>query len=810
MSRRLRRTISSLLHGGKNTDTPISGSLSPIPEVSPADAPLNNDSPEPSAHRALVDSLRKRTAAVERGRNAEKAARVEVEQDQRTKTAEADRLVQEIERDQANLNRERVKQLEVAIEGIRKEKKGLERDLGESVLQCNELEARLKEYRIWSAREAEEHKAKDGAIATLQAEKEGLARLVGVEDPVAKLLKERLELDKMLQTLQAELAGLRRATEVKDRLLKKVQLHNQELGNCVTTLGQELEVAKARVKDVEASTVLDASLTPRILIVTKLLLGNAGQGSGVQGSNVDASNKFLRPCLPCWLTSRNLDIPLTPGQAKVLMATLVVDELMIIACDVCMLPKLTTKPGAADFRPHLNEFVTRSRPTPCCAKSVCKQCCLRGFDASLSTAWWENPDMDSWVQCPVSSCAARFGISSADGLATLLKQLGDKDVARHMEIYNRAEGFRRALLTYCPGLSDEASKAAASLHNHLVAIGRMHPLFDPAFPNRAPAPDETGHIPAFDPGSIRIVNVDQNGDNSINVPLFTQFLRRQETPKSCIICTDDFPDIHTGSAEEWLQLCEGSRGTWMWDILSSPLKLELECQHPVDFCTACLRSHLKAQLEQHGRGAAEQLSCPSAECHRKLSYQEIRLYGDHETFTQYDKYLQLDALSRLPKFRWCLGPGCSSGQVYDDDDEADGPIDPHMYCQECGFEMCYVHSVPWHEGQTCEQYDSVRTHGDPEFHQTQNWIKENTKPCPGCGENIQKGEWCFHMTCTRCRFEYCWECLAEWKFIAPNDATYIVQAHKSGCPFRTNGLIPTQVTGENMQDVMRRTGRNRR
>jgi hypothetical protein len=195
----------------------------------------------------------------------------------------------------------------------------------------------------------------------------------------------------------------------------------------------------------------------------------------------------------------------------------------------------------------------------------------------------------------------------------------------------------------------------------------------------------------------------------------------------------------------------------MWDILQSPISLELECRHRVDFCAACLQSHLRAQLEQHGRGAADRLSCPALDCSRNLTYQEIRLYADYETFVRYDKYLQLEALSRMPNFRRCLGPNCDSGQLYkgddaDDDDDADdenGPEDPYIQCGECGFEMCFEHSVPWHAGLTCEQYDGAREHGDPEFVKTRSWIRTNTKPCPGpgCGENIQKGEACFHMTC---------------------------------------------------------------
>ena len=61
--------------------------------------------------------------------------------------------------------------------------------------------------------------------------------------------------------------------------------------------------------------------------------------------------------------------------------------------------------------------------------------------------------------------------------------------------------------------------------------------------------------------------------------------------------------------------------------------------------------------------------------------------------------------------------------------------------------MCYNHSLPWHEGLTCEQYDSMKEHGDPSFGQTEEWINQNTKRCPSCRANIQKGEACFHMTC---------------------------------------------------------------
>lgn len=531
------------------------------------------------------------------------------------------------------------------------------------------------------------------------------------------------------------------------RELEKVRLQKQELARSVAALKSEVRNSASQTREMEAARVLDVSLTPRTLIISKLLRGHAKKVA--QRSD----EALLQPCSPTLLTFRNLDVRLKANQAKVIMESMPVDDLLVVSCEICLLPKLVAKPGVVA---RVDEFIGTSRRTSCCSKSVCRQCLLQSVAETLETDWWTNLGITNWLRCPVSSCGAYFDMGSfvAVNTETLLGMLGDDDTARHLETYHRAEAFRAALRTRSPYFSNESLLVASSLQNHLVKIGRMHPLLNPVFRVVHRIPDATGGIPTFRPRritrfrrTIRTVSVDHNGD-SIDVPLFSRFLRKQNVPKSCIICTDDIFDIHNGSAEEWLHLCSGFHGAWMWDILLSPLKLELQCHHPIDFCTTCLRSHLKAQLEQHGRGGPDQLSCPSVGCGRKLSYQELQLYGDSDTFTLYDKYLQLDALSRLPNFRWCLRPECPSGQLYnDDDDDDDEPLDPHVYCNECEFEMCFVHSVPWHKGQSCAQYDSVGAHGDPEFQQTQDWIRENTKPCPGCSESIQKGDMCFHMTC---------------------------------------------------------------
>jgi len=75
-----------------------------------------------------------------------------------------------------------------------------------------------------------------------------------------------------------------------------------------------------------------------------------------------------------------------------------------------------------------------------------------------------------------------------------------------------------------------------------------------------------------------------------------------------------------------------------------------------------------------------------------------------------------------------------------------------MTCFNCKFTTYIRHSVPWHKGLTCEQYD-LQIHKE----QTERWAQEaatvdllatTSIVCPKCGNGVTKSVGCDHIRCT--------------------------------------------------------------
>ena len=184
--------------------------------------------------------------------------------------------------------------------------------------------------------------------------------------------------------------------------------------------------------------------------------------------------------------------------------------------------------------------------------------------------------------------------------------------------------------------------------------------------------------------------------------------------------------------------------TYTCDICYEMLKQEKKlkagkCEHL--FCKSCLKAYLTEMIKS---GKVLKIACPKEGCNHKYTEEEIKnvLKNHPETIKKYERFKLQISLSKDPNIRWCIRPDC-------DNFIKGSPDKPKLTCS-CGEIICFNCSRKWHEGKTCEElmdleYESYR-------------LKNNVIKCPKCQSRIEKISGCNHITCTRCRYEFCWIC----------------------------------------------------
>eukprot|EP01113_Clastostelium_recurvatum_P026950 TRINITY_DN3240_c0_g1_i2.p1 TRINITY_DN3240_c0_g1~~TRINITY_DN3240_c0_g1_i2.p1 ORF type:complete len:524 (-),score=137.32 TRINITY_DN3240_c0_g1_i2:50-1435(-) len=178
-----------------------------------------------------------------------------------------------------------------------------------------------------------------------------------------------------------------------------------------------------------------------------------------------------------------------------------------------------------------------------------------------------------------------------------------------------------------------------------------------------------------------------------------------------------------------------------------------ECYHR--FCFDCLSTHFRTQV---GDGQTRTIKCPTPSCKHIVTYQEIKHVVDPDTFAKYEEFLLRAALGDDPNCRWCPRPGCNNAMI-------GTPINPMMVCSNdrCRFAFCFNCREEWHADATCAQYQQWKVENNEGEDRFRKWATANTKPCPKCQSSIEKNGGCNHMSCSRCKHQFCWLCLELYK-----------------------------------------------
>ncbi|XP_060916531.1 ankyrin repeat and IBR domain-containing protein 1-like isoform X2 [Labrus mixtus] len=250
--------------------------------------------------------------------------------------------------------------------------------------------------------------------------------------------------------------------------------------------------------------------------------------------------------------------------------------------------------------------------------------------------------------------------------------------------------------------------------------------------------------------------------------------RTPRTPRSPLTLTLTSPtDSCLTPGEEGLSTC----GICLCSISVFEDPVDMSCGH--EFCRGCWEGFLNVKIQE---GDAHNIFCPAYECYQLVPVHVIESVVSREMD---QRYLQFDIkafVDNNPAIRWCPAARCERAVRLTrpgpgDSDPQSFPLLPspavdcgkgHLFCWECLGEA--------HEPCDCQMWRNWLqkvTEMKPEelagvseaYEDAANclWLLTNSKPCANCKSPIQKNEGCNHMQCAKCKYDFCWICLEEWK-----------------------------------------------
>ncbi|KAA6376695.1 MAG: hypothetical protein EZS28_027779, partial [Streblomastix strix] len=213
----------------------------------------------------------------------------------------------------------------------------------------------------------------------------------------------------------------------------------------------------------------------------------------------------------------------------------------------------------------------------------------------------------------------------------------------------------------------------------------------------------------------------------------------------------------------------------------------LPCGHKC--CQQCFIRHIQIQFFY----PSIDFGCPQVECKAQIFPSKIReilaANGAKEpeeggrqipgpqAVEQYNQRLFDDfILSQKKNFCYCLNPKCDNIIRRDD-------LHRHDVRCPCGCSFCFDCGLDTHDPATCKMIIAWNKELGP-VKLSEQWIQDHTKPCPNCKVVIEHLHGSFIMTCMKCQFKFCWNCLQSW------------ETHGNNHNFCVNAPVPNKTVQE--------------
>ncbi len=182
----------------------------------------------------------------------------------------------------------------------------------------------------------------------------------------------------------------------------------------------------------------------------------------------------------------------------------------------------------------------------------------------------------------------------------------------------------------------------------------------------------------------------------------------------------------------------------------------LKCGHR--FCVDCYRQYLAQKIR--GEGEAARIKCPGDGCNRVVDAKSLDILVRTDLTDRYHQLLMRTYVDDKENLKWCPSPNCVYAIECGVRKRDLTRVVPTVFC-DCKHSFCFGCTLPDHQPCPCSLVKLwlKKCEDDSE---TANWISANTKECPKCHSTIEKNGGCNHMTCRKCRNEFCWMCMGMW------------------------------------------------
>lgn len=188
------------------------------------------------------------------------------------------------------------------------------------------------------------------------------------------------------------------------------------------------------------------------------------------------------------------------------------------------------------------------------------------------------------------------------------------------------------------------------------------------------------------------------------------------------------------------------------------------CGHT--FEEGCMSEYIEEVIMRKGPQSLDTL-CPYDGCPFMITPDIVNRCCQNEKARKlFHKFMFDDFVEKASFVVPCIETDCKFYFTASDslvDPETDKLPSQIAICK-CGKCNCLCCRKLGHEPLTCKHFEEWTNSIDKIMDSLNElWKKENSKPCPKCKSNIEKNQGCMHMTCLKCKHQFCWLCLDDWK-----------------------------------------------